>query len=101
VYCVNAPVLGYHVAKFRNFSVVPRLAAGVFKPNPAAPSDRQNGTVKWFNDEKGYGFVTPENGSANLFVRLSAAKSVGQPWSLSFHGIRPLRPQTFAHPVLV
>lgn len=26
------------------------------------------GTVKWFNDSKGYGFITPENGSKDLFV---------------------------------
>jgi cold shock protein len=37
-----------------------------------ADSTRIQGTVKWFNAEKGYGFVTPDDGSKDLFVHYSA-----------------------------
>lgn len=39
-------------------------------------ADRQQGTVKWFNAEKGYGFITPESGD-DLFVHYSEIQSAG------------------------
>jgi CspA family cold shock protein len=38
---------------------------------------RTTGTVKWFNDAKGFGFVTPENGDKDCFVHHSAIQSNG------------------------
>ena len=39
-------------------------------------SNRQTGTVKWFNDSKGFGFITPEAGE-DLFVQFRAILSDG------------------------
>lgn len=36
-----------------------------------------NGTVKWFNEGKGFGFVQPESGSKDVFIHISALERSG------------------------
>jgi CspA family cold shock protein len=36
-----------------------------------------SGTVKWFNTQKGYGFIQPENGGPDVFVHISAVERAG------------------------
>jgi CspA family cold shock protein len=52
-------------------------------------TEMQTGTVKWFNPAKGFGFITPADGSKDVFVHISAVErselgSINEGQSLSF-----------------
>jgi cold shock protein len=50
-----------------------RYAAISWRPTMA------RGTVKWFNSQKGYGFIQPQDGGKDVFVHISAVERAGLP----------------------
>ena len=40
-------------------------------------NEQMTGTVKWFNDSKGFGFIAPNNGGQDVFVHISAVERSG------------------------
>jgi len=64
----------------RVFSVPLRFDPTAESLLSALPSERTImaiGTVKWFNGQKGYGFIQPESGEADVFVHISAVERAG------------------------
>jgi len=61
----------------------------------------ETGTVKWFNEGKGYGFITPDNGGKDLFAHFkeiqgTGFKTLAENQRVEFPG--PEGPPGFAHP---
>jgi CspA family cold shock protein len=62
------------------------------------------GTVKWFNDSKGYGFITPDEGSKDVFVHFSniagdGFKSLSEGARVEFEPPGPLRRPRLVSPL--
>lgn len=57
------------------FSPAPPARAG---SDPSVERSHASATVKWFNSQKGFGFVTPEDGSPDVFLHVSALERAGQ-----------------------
>jgi cold shock protein len=53
------------------------LLSRINNPGKGFPMARQTGTVKFFNSSKGFGFITPDGASKDVFVHISALQQSG------------------------
>jgi CspA family cold shock protein len=65
--------IGDRTRSSTNFAKLPHFAGSPTKGR----HDMANGTVKWFNTTKGFGFIAPETGGKDVFVHISAVERSG------------------------
>jgi cold shock protein len=78
---------GFGVPALRSSAIADRFLRANRRPMRCALAQRSlseleflpmaTGTVKWFNAQKGYGFIQPESGGADVFVHISAVERAG------------------------
>jgi CspA family cold shock protein len=75
--CLDSGCLYRHSTgrRGREFQAWPGRTPGI--DNQQEEAGMATGTVKWFNDAKGYGFITPDDGSEDLFAHFSAINMQG------------------------
>jgi cold shock protein len=60
-----------------NTAVIPQGGAGGTDRRGPQPSTTMEGAVKWFEAEKGYGFITPDGGGKDVFIHITALRRSG------------------------
>ena len=78
-------------AQFPSLIVVTRFRVGIARTNRLRKekTEMAKGTVKWFNDAKGFGFITPDDGGKDLFahhteIQMSGFKSLKEGQKVEF-----------------